>query len=180
MQKLQEDKERNKLICISGKSKSAIDNKESDDTDERDILSSFTQKEIKKKRYFSVQKVLAGLDKQFGEIYSCPNMVDLGNKNKQNNITYKQEMIGRNIKLRTIKLKCCKLAKQCKEIESNFEFNDDMDNINIKEDNNDNLRVLGRIDIEGLKNNKYSINKTQVRLNRNNVLKLPNYLNVLC
>ncbi len=86
-------------------------------------------------------------------------------------------------------MECCKLSKQCQEIESTFQShtNDNNSNIersdgsvskNANQNNHSNLSMIGRIDIEGIKSNHKNQN-TKVRLNRNNIVKLQSYLNVL-
>ena len=166
------------------------EDKENDEKKDN-ILSSYEQKQIKKKRYESVQKSLNDLDLEFGSIYSCPEIVNLTAVNKQRHVTYNQKVIGRNLKLRDIKLKCMKLSKECKDIESNFEIDDNnkiIKNQDINDDDknnkNTNLIPLGRVDISGLNKNKLNTinNKKQpkVCLNRTNVVKLQNYLNILC
>ena len=83
-----------------------------------------------------------------------------------------------------------KLSKECAEIQSNFAQNqqqheNDIVNtneeilLNNQENANSNLMPLGRIHFSGL-HKQNEIKNTKVRLNRNNVLKLQNYLNVLC
>eukprot|EP01083_Nonionella_stella_P063047 163875_1 len=183
MRHAQTKKERAKLLCGAEEEDDELDadgekKKKKVKEDARGslgIVSSFKHKEMKKKRYATMHDALHELDAQFGVIYSAPNMVDL-QKNKRK-MDYSQSLIGRNLKLRELKLKCHRLSKQCKQIESNF-LQQTPKQQKCDDQNRSNLSVLGRIDIEGL--NDHPSHKTNVCLNRNNVTKLQNYLNLIC
>merc|ERR1712176_42697 len=88
------------------------------------IISSFEQKQMKEERYSHLQSSLTSLDQKFAELYSCPQIIDLAVKHKQNSQSYGQNIIGRNLKLRDLKLECIQLSKQCKDIEENFQQKD--------------------------------------------------------
>ena len=184
---LRKKQEREKLVIKRKKFEDLIDFDDDDDDDKKEslssddgenILSSFDSKQMKKERYANLKKSLSCLDHRFAQIYCCPKLIDLEVQNKQNDITYNQDVIARNLKLRDLKLECLQLSKQCKDIESNFHQNDKTElNSKRHQTDNANLTVLGRIDIEGLKNHKSANTKTKVRLNRSNMAKI---LDVLC
>merc|ERR1712176_585684 len=122
------------------------------------IISSFEQKRMKEERYSHLQSSLTSLDQKFAELYSCPQIIDLAAKHQQNSQSYDQNIIGRNLKLRDLKLECIQLSKQCKDIESNFHSNN---KLKTPQNEQTAMTMLGRIDIHGLK----SANKqTKVRL----------------
>merc|ERR1712129_199569 len=149
-----------------------IEEEEESETKSDCIISSFEQKRMKRERYMNLQSSLNCLDQKFSQLYSCPQIIDLTSKHKQNsNAGYEQNIIGRNLKLRDLKLECIQLSKQCKDIESNFHSNK---KLKTPQNEQTAMTMLGRIDIHGLK----SANKqTKVRLKSNSLSKL---LNVLC